>query len=243
MKTKLCIGMVAAGLTALSGVALADGYAGGGPVARPFSWTGIYVGAQGGFGEARADYFVPATSFDQFFPISGGFIGGMVGANYQIGALVVGVQGEWNAADINGSQFSAVAAPGGATFAAKLDDFGSVDGRVGIAVGRALGYVIGGYAWGDPRGRVTLANGSFVNFDGGDKHGWDAGFGLEYAFWGGFTARIEYRHYDFGSVDVGALPIGGATLIAHTSTMERFDTARVGLAYKFGAGDYYAPLK
>jgi outer membrane immunogenic protein len=242
MKTKLTIGMIVAGVAALSGAALADGYTPPAPAARPFSWTGIYVGVQGGYGEARSDYFIPGNSFDQFFPISGGFIGGMIGANYQMGAMVVGIQAEWNAADINGQQFSAV---GGGINQAKIEEFGSVDARFGIAVGRALGYVIGGYAWGDPRGRIILGtNGPTASFDAADQNGWDAGFGLEYAFTGGWTGRVEYRHYDFGSIDVPALPIDGGTLFAHVSTLERFDTLRVGLAYKFGGDrEVYAPIK
>jgi opacity protein-like surface antigen len=73
------------------------------------------------------------------------------------------------------------------------------------------------------------------------RTGWDAGFGLEYAFWGGFTGRIEVRHYDFGSTTIQ--PDNVVLGLPHVSKLERFDTARVGLAYKFGAGDYYAPLK
>jgi outer membrane immunogenic protein len=242
MKTKLSITTMVAGLAALSGSALADGYTPPAPAARPYSWTGFYVGVQGGYGEARSEYFVPSTNFDTFFPVSGGFIGGMIGANYQMGVLVVGIQAEWNAADINGQQFSPTV---GSIFQSKIDDFGSVDGRLGIAVGRALGYVIGGYAWGSPRSRFIVGtNGPSVGFDAGDQNGWDAGFGLEYAFMGGWTGRIEFRHYDFGSTDVPALSFGGGTLLPHVSTFERFDTARVGLAYKFGGDrEVYAPIK
>jgi outer membrane immunogenic protein len=231
--------MIVAGLAALSGSALADGYTPPAPAARPFSWTGFYVGVQGGFGEARADYFVPATSFDHFWPISGGFIGGMIGANYQMGNLVVGIQGEWNASDINGQQINSL---GNMQFA-KLEEFGSVDGRVGIAVGRALGYVIGGWAFGDPRQRFQIGTaGRTVSFDGGDDNGWDAGFGLEYAFMGGWTGRIEYRHYDFGSTTIQ--PDGVVLGLPHSQTFERFDTGRIGLAYKFGGDrEVYAPLK
>lgn len=241
MNTKLCMSMVVAGVAALSGSALADGYAGA--AARPFSWTGIYVGGQGGFGEARSNFVfdaIPGFPFDQIhWPISGGFVGGMVGANYQVGALVLGVQAEYNWADLNGDQVDVF----GFKHTAKLDDFGSVDGRLGFAIGRALGYVIGGWAWGDPRQRLEVLGvpGAVESFNGGQKDGWDAGFGLEYAFWGGFTGRLEYRHYDFGSVTQPTL--FGAPILQHTERMERVDTARLGIAYKFGGDRDYLPLK
>jgi outer membrane immunogenic protein len=241
MKTKLCMSMVVAGVAALSGSALADGYAGA--AARPYSWTGIYVGGQGGFGEARSNFeftnfFGTGVADQVHWPISGGFVGGMVGANYQVGAIVLGVQAEYNWADINGEQFDNF----GLLHSAKLDNFGSVDGRVGVAIGRALGYVIGGWAWGDPRQKVQFGIGGPVeSFDGGKDNGWDLGFGLEYAFWGGWTGRLEYRHYDFGSVSQPTLL--GTPFLAHEEKMERVDTARLGIAYKFGADRNYLPLK
>jgi outer membrane immunogenic protein len=238
--------MVVAGLAALSGSALADGTTTRASTKEvPFSWTGFYVGAQGGFGEARSNFEFPnflGLGFprDQVhWPISGGFVGPMIGYNYQMGAMVVGIQAEYNWADINGEQFDASF---GFLHSAKLDNFGSVDGRLGIAVGRGLGYLIGGWAWGDPRQRFQLfTGGPAVTFKSADDNGWDAGFGLEYAFSGGWTGRLEYRHYDFGSVT--SPEAFGTTLLRHEQNMDRFDTGRIGIAYKFGGGDYYAPMK
>src|ERR1700677_2332104 len=51
------------------------------PVAAPFSWTGIYIGVNG----------------------SGFLVGGTIGGNYQIGSFVIGIEGDGDWADINGT--------------------------------------------------------------------------------------------------------------------------------------------
>ena len=35
-------------------------------------------------------------------------------------------------------------------------------------------------------------------FFAANRYGFDVGGGLEYNFWGNWTARAEYRYYDFG---------------------------------------------
>jgi outer membrane immunogenic protein len=104
-----------------------------------------------------------------------------------------------------------------------------VDGRVGFAWDRALLYAIGGVAFGNPSQTFTIGlAGASTTFSGGNNTGWDIGGGLEYAFMGNWTGRIEYRHY--GSVTVQ--PDGAVLVLQHTQK-ETFDTARVGVAYKF----------
>jgi outer membrane immunogenic protein len=229
----------ASGLAAMSGSVMADGYEpGGARYVRPFSWTGFYIGAQAGGAWGTAEYEVPATLFTHRWDVDGGFVGGMVGFNYQVSGLVVGIQGEWNASDISGSQINII----GNLQSAKLDEFGSVDGRLGVALGRAMPYIIGGVAFGDPRQKFTIGTaGPSTTFAGGDSTGWDIGIGLEVALVGGLTGRFEYRHYDFGNISVE--PDNVVLGLRHVQSME-FNTARFGLAYKFGGDDRYRePLK
>jgi outer membrane immunogenic protein len=66
-------------------------------------WTGIYVGVNGGFtfgGSAWSDSVTGSSSGS--FRTSGFVFGGTVGANYQAGSLVFGVEADSDWADAGG---------------------------------------------------------------------------------------------------------------------------------------------
>jgi len=56
--------------------------------------------------------------------------------------------------------------------------------------------------------------------------GWTAGVGLEYAFLGNWTAKLEYLYVDLGSFNTGPAPI-----VNNVSFKENI--VRAGLNYKF----------
>ena len=56
--------------------------------------------------------------------------------------------------------------------------------------------------------------------------GWAVGAGLEYAFLGNWTAKIEYLYVDLGSFDVGVAPFA-------TNVNFKENIVRAGLNYKF----------
>src|SRR3979411_1458913 len=64
-----------------------------------YSWTGFYIGVNGGgaCGRSRADSSVPSTT--GCFNIAGGLGGGTVGANWQTGAIVLGIEADLDATD------------------------------------------------------------------------------------------------------------------------------------------------
>ena len=69
------------------------------PVAVPvYNWTGFYIGINGGGGFGRSQWDTTGG-----FNTSGGLVGGTVGYNYQFGQAVVGVEGDIDWADINGT--------------------------------------------------------------------------------------------------------------------------------------------
>src|SRR6516165_361683 len=111
--------LVGRGLTVLLGTALLGGVASAAdiPVKAPYrppppvwSWTGFYIGANGGYGVANDDVtqtlFVPPpagpTTFFSPLPSTlapkGGFGGGQIGFNWQTGAVVWGVEGDYQGA-------------------------------------------------------------------------------------------------------------------------------------------------
>ncbi|WP_431322647.1 outer membrane protein [Rhizobium sp. YTU87027] len=154
-----------------------------------FSWTGPYAGLRGGIGFLNSDFSVPgASSSDDF---NGGLVGGFLGANYQMDSIVIGIEGDlsytWNKKDLTVL---------GTPTEAGTDVSGSVVGRVGYAVDRALIFATAGWA-------ATRAT---VDTPAGDEdktfNGWTVGAGLDYAFTDNLFGRAEYRYNDYGNEDI-----------------------------------------
>src|SRR6201999_3405809 len=61
-------------------------------VAPAFTWTGFYLGVNGGYGVGN-----DGKSFGN---VDGGMVGGTAGYNYQLGQIVLGVEGDWDWADL-----------------------------------------------------------------------------------------------------------------------------------------------
>ena len=100
-------------------------------------------------------------------------------------------------------------------------------GRVGYAFDRWLPYITGGGAYGNVKATATdIPTGSVLGTASKNQLGWTVGAGLEYAFLGNWTAKIEYLYVDLGSFDAGLAP-----LAANVSFKENI--VRAGLNYKF----------
>jgi len=61
--------------------------------AQIFSWTGFYVGINGGWGFGQSTWTPPVGTISSF-STNGGMLGGTLGGNYQIGQFVVGGEGD-----------------------------------------------------------------------------------------------------------------------------------------------------
>ena len=183
-----------------------------------YNWTGFYAGINGGYMWGDTEFTDAAGASFSTSP-KGWLIGGTLGFNYQIGSWVWGIEGDFNWVDINGTDASAVC---GATCHFKNTWLSTVRGRIGYAFDRWLPYVTGGGAF----GRVNVGNVSGTVDE--TKSGWTAGIGMEYAFLGNWTAKIEYLHVDLGTAT--------CDLSICTSTVNANYTAeiiRAGLNYKF----------
>ncbi len=188
-------------------------------VTPAYNWTGFYVGINGGgaFGHSKLTNTLGATGFD----VNGGLVGGTLGYNYQINQWVLGLEGDVDWADISGNTNSALCA--GTTCSTKNDWLATVRGRVGYAYDRFLPYVTGGAAFGDMKTSVTGFSGQTDT-----RTGWTAGGGLEYAFNGPWSAKIEYLYVDLGSDTCSVANCG-------RSTTNDFHTniVRAGINYHF----------
>jgi outer membrane immunogenic protein len=168
----------------------------------PFSWTGLYVGVNGGGASDATNWTFTKNGASSTHDISGGLAGGTVGFNWQFPATqwVLGAEADFDWADISGDTHCPNP---GYLCQSKLSDFGTGRARFGYALyNHILFYGTAGVAWGSDQIQTTsLPAGASVGSTG-VRVGWTAGAGVEYAFWGsltGLSAKLEYLHYDLGS--------------------------------------------
>jgi outer membrane immunogenic protein len=221
---------VLAGVCGISNFANADGY---GYAPRPFSWTGFYVGVDGGYGWNANDVL---SAPPVLLRPQGGFGGGQIGYNWQTGPIVFGAE-----ADFQGSGIEDQTSFQGVDFKSNLDWFGTVRGRFGYAFGSSLLYPTGGFAYGNIDNEISPFGVTAKN--SGTATGWVVGGGWEYLFSPAWSAKVEYQYIDLGRNDPVVAGINlctaGIGLVCHD---DAFHTVRAGLNFKFGA-DGYAPLK
>lgn len=185
-----------------------------------FSWTGFYVGINGGAGWADTDsVFAAGIGLD----MTGGFFGGQIGYNWQFGQFVIGaeIDGQW--ANISDT----VGVPGIATFESNIDFFGSARLRAGYAIQQqALIYLTGGVAFANNEITLSAPIIAIPAFSDNQTHvGWTVGAGLEFAFSPHWTAKVEYRYASYGSEDYfNAFLSSGDVDVS---------TVHVGVNYKF----------
>jgi outer membrane immunogenic protein len=189
------------------------------------NWTGFYIGAMGGYGwsdQVRATALgltATASSTD----INGGFGGGTLGYNWQYGQAVFGLEADAAWSDIKDT---GLVAPG-VTLTDRVQAFGSVTGRIGLAANAALFYVKGGYAWAD-----NQLSASAFGLTGSESHmhnGWTIGAGLEYMFLPNWSGKIEYMYADYSNATYVAAAVPGGIGLGLT-----VNTVKAGVNYHFG---------
>jgi outer membrane immunogenic protein len=186
-------------------------------VYAPYSWTGFYVGINGGGGFGSSNWNLNGSR-----DVSGGLIGGTAGYNYQYQQAVFGVEGDIDWSDINGSSSNAACPVGCKTGNSWL---GTVRGRIGYAADRFMPFITGGVAFGDINASAPGVAGASQN-----NAGWTLGAGLEAAFAPHWTGKVEYLYVDLGSISCG-LSCGGG--LASDNVSFHTNLLRAGVNYKF----------
>jgi outer membrane immunogenic protein len=183
-------------------------------VAPAFTWTGFYVGINGGYGWGTSRWTDPATGITTGdFDVKGWLGGGTLGYNFQFGSIVAGVEGDFDYAAILGRTTASCAAPGCETRNTWL---ATARARLGYAFGSLLPFVTGGAAFGGIR--MTPPGGPSE-----DKtvFGWTLGAGLEYAFLGNWSAKVEYLYADLGKTTCSAGTCGTSTDVRYRPNLVR----------------------
>jgi len=193
-------------------------------VAPAFTWSGFYVGINGGYGWGHSDWNNPVAG-NVSMNVKGGLIGGTFGYNLQTGNFVFGLEGDVDASWINGSSSGGAAGAPCVSCSTKNTWLATGRGRIGYAWDRFLPYITGGAAIGNMK--ATAANGGSVDKS---KVGWTAGAGVEWAFSGPWSAKIEYLYADLGKITCDAATCGGG---ADTEVSLKTNIVRVGVNYRF----------
>jgi outer membrane immunogenic protein len=188
-----------------------------------YDWTGIYIGANAGYGFATASTTATfsGSSITSSENLSGFVGGGQLGGNYQIGSLVIGLE-----ADFDYSAQSHTASAGIFSATESIPWIGTLRGRIGYAIGRALIYGTAGAAEGKFSSTVS-ANG-FGSISGSRTHAaWTAGGGIEVGLTGNLSARLEYLYLDTGNINLGTA--FGVTVTGRVQD----NLVRAGLNWRF----------
>src|ERR1700691_2770021 len=201
------------------------------PPPPAFSWSGVYIGAQLGYGwnNSSAPF---DTSFGFALPNEsngGGILGGVhIGYNYQVSQFVFGLEGDVNGSSQSASGVDPFDYAGVVGFHTSKDIDASIRGRIGYAFDRVLIYATGGGAYGNFR---TSYNDGFAfdTFNTG-RVGWTVGGGLEYAIDNNWSVRAEYRYTDYGAVTDAPVFSDLSGFVAHHI---RDNRVQAGFSYKF----------
>ena len=255
-------------------------------------WGGFYVGGNIGYSRAKDDLTVPeftvngvsipGASFAGLKPK--GAIGGVqAGYNWQSAYWVYGLEadlqwsGEKEGITDTGNKVSStscfgdaslkscsLSGTGAATLASKIDWFGTLRGRIGIATDWFFWYAAGGLAYGQVKysgaasfnGKLTdtvtcttpcATVGSAAFADSTITVGWTLGAGVEgiIPFGANWTWRAEYLFVDLGRISpttaynssVSILPLSHTQTLSPTLTHTAVvmdQVLRFGVNYRFG---------
>src|SRR5579885_282448 len=258
----------------------ASGGARADPVA-PQSWNGWYTGGNLGYGWGRSD--TSATFLDMFNNVTpgpvllttrssfdmNGVIGGLqAGGNWQNGNWVFGFEADIQAADQKATKsFTCPAAncssPGINTdltaatvnYSQKLDWFGTVRGRIGVANPATLVYFRAGLAYGHIKSSdLLIAVGTAgptstcpgptcglpISTGSTTKIGYAVGVGAEQRLFGNWSSKIEFLFVDLGKVNfnrccfpTGAVSSNAVPIQVNLGSKITDSVLRLGLNYQY----------
>ncbi len=206
-----------------------------------FTWTGFYIGLNGGGGGtdfSRVGHY-DSNPVNDSRSSGGYFFGGQIGYNYQYSPnFVIGAE-----ADFQGSKFNNFFGCGAGPYAGPgtcyddssvagydMDSFGTVRARIGYAMNNWLIYATGGFAWGDIR---YTANDYIpaVGTGSGTAGGWTVGGGVEYAINNHWSLKAEYLYLDVGGVNIDPIPSYAPDY--NVNVKATANIGRFGINYRF----------
>jgi len=181
--------------------------------------SGFYAGINGGYSWGRAT-LREFSFFENTINARNGMAGVTFGYNAQSGSVVYGVETDIDAAWMTTNW----GAPPCFACEIQLRYFGTLRGRLGYAVGKALPYITAGLAYG------SLSTASLVSgtTETETKFGWTAGAGVEYAMFGAWSVNAEYLYFELDRMTCGTLTCGSEVEVKLKGNL-----VRTGFNYRF----------
>lgn len=155
-----------------------------------FSWTGYYVGLSAGWGWGSSHFIDPFSGTNVGSPrLSGFLVGGTTGINYQIGSVVLGLEGDFTGSWAKGSAFDAA----GNFLQTEVMWTSILAARFGWAWDRFMIYGKAGGAFDQDRNTFGSVFGG-SDSGGAYRAGWAVGAGAEYALTEHWIVRAAYDY-------------------------------------------------
>jgi outer membrane immunogenic protein len=194
-----------------------------------YNWTGLYIGGNIGGGWGTKDWENQSIEDSNTFSYrTSGFLGGgQAGFNYQITRLVLGMEGDISGTHITGSGHQSE----DIIWSTKIDWITTLAGRFGYATGPWLWYAKAGAAWVSEKHTVTNDSGDVAS-SSTTRGGYVVGGGVEYAWAGPWTVKLEYNYMNFGVDHVLPRP---EDEFAPFDNRQEMHVIKAGLNYRFGA--------
>jgi outer membrane immunogenic protein len=218
------------------------------PPPPPYNWSGFYIGGNLGAGWNGGGSV--SDSFGSLFTLpstNGQFLGGgQAGVNYEFwGGVVVGAEAmfDWLPNNTNTITVSN-ACCGSASATINNRWLTTATGKLGYAWDRVLLYGKAGGAWVGTNNPGLTINGvpsSFSSNNSNNNFGWTAGLGVEWAFYGGWSARAEwdYVRLQNQTFTVAGTPAPGSfagdSIAVNNRNINMFTA---GVNYTFGSWGY-----
>jgi outer membrane immunogenic protein len=210
-----------------------------------YNWTGFYIGGNLGAGWNGGGFSDPIGNTLSLNPSTMFLGGGQVGFNYQFNnGLLIGAEADFDWLSNTGSSSNTVVlanpttVPTGSTASVTVNTrwLTTVTGRLGYAWDRVLFYGKGGGAWiGSNNPALTIDGAPVAISTSNSNWGFAGGFGVEWAFWGNWSTRLEYDFVGLNQsftlpASAGGLPAGDQ----FNGNTRNIQLVNVGINYKFG---------
>jgi outer membrane immunogenic protein len=198
-----------------------------------YSWSGFYVGMNGGYGLGKstldsvtptAGVVTPCSTFstDCKLSLRGTIVGGTVGFNLQASSAVFGIEADLNYQDARAS----LPVFGADELETRVNWFGTLRGRLGYAYGALMPFVTGGLYVQHATASYTIP----AIFSGSRSDlslGWTIGGGVEYALDTSWSVKAEYLYARVDDSNFTISGFGSANYKNHQNIV------RAGLNYRY----------
>jgi outer membrane immunogenic protein len=207
------------------------------PVAY-YNWSGFYIGGHVGGVWGDKDWLFTGPLTTTSHNVSGFLGGGQVGFNWQVGQVVLGVEGQFSWTNADGESICPNPA---ARCQTELESITTVAGRLGYAWGPTLLYAKGGGAWVREEHFVRFPANNLLDETSGSytRSGWMVGAGIEYGFAPNWSAKVEYNFLSLNSEDLTFRRIATGAFVENARIDQDLHIVKFGINYRFGGWGRY----